>query len=284
MTTTTGSISIAQVDANRRLRKALPSRSEALAEDIGQHGLLTPIEVVGPLDDGTYRLIYGAHRLAAVKLLGWQEVPAVVHAPDTFADDAQERLREIRENLIRFELNALERAVSVAAWRDIYEAAQGKVKPGRKAKTSPDDISAKLALIGEEAVERFSASFSEAAQTAFSLSRRDVFRALKIATIPHEIRDRIADCALAGNQSELLKLAEQSADRQAQIVGMILAEPPLAATVEEAIAVIDKLPPAPKPGAWEKVSDKFSRLKQAEQHRFFNAHSDAVDLWLAKRG
>lgn len=282
MTTTAGSISTAQVDANNRLRKALPSRIEALAEDIGQRGLLTPIEVVGPLDGGAYRLIYGAHRLAAVKLLGWEEVPAVVHAPDAFADDAQERLREIRENLIRFELNALERAVSVAAWRDIYEAAQGKVTRGRK-KLSQDatisEIDPKL-----QAAQQFADTFSEAAQGALGLSKDAIYRALKIATIPHEVRDRIADCALAGNQSELLKLAEQSTDRQAQIVGMILAEPPLAATVEEAIAVIDKLPPAPKPGAWEKVSDTFSRLPTAEQHRFFDAHSDAVDLWLAKRG
>lgn len=275
-------ILLSAIDASARLRKALPSRIEALAEDIGQHGLLTPIEVVGPLDDGTYRLIYGAHRLAAVKLLGWQEVPAVVHAPDAFAGDAQKRLREIRENLIRFELNALERAVSVAAWRDIYEAAQGKVTRGRK-KLSQDatisGIDPKL-----QAAQQFADTFSEAAQGALGLSKDAIYRALKIATIPHEVRDRIADCALAGNQSELLKLAEQSADRQAQIVGMILAEPPLAATVEEAIAVIDKLPPAPKPGAWEKVSDTFSRLKPAEQHRFFDAHSDAVDLWLAKRG
>lgn len=50
-------IQLSQIDASARLRKALPSRIEALAEDIDQHGLLTPIEVVGPLDNGGYRLV-----------------------------------------------------------------------------------------------------------------------------------------------------------------------------------------------------------------------------------
>ncbi|MBL6431697.1 MAG: hypothetical protein HPM95_13250 [Alphaproteobacteria bacterium] len=125
---------------------------------------------------------------------------------------------------------------------------------------------------------------SEAAQEAFGLSARAIFRALKIATISPEIRDRIADNALAGNQSELLKLSDQSPDRQAQIVGLLLAEPPTATTVDDAVAVIDKTQPAQTPKLWEKVSDRFSRLKRSEQHRFFEAHRDAIDLWLAERG
>tara|TARA_Y100001933_G_scaffold264501_1_gene330457 strand:- start:548 stop:1393 length:846 start_codon:yes stop_codon:yes gene_type:complete len=270
-------LDLTSITADNRLRKALPARVQALAEDIDERGLLTPVEVVGPLDDEAYRLIYGAHRLAAAKLLGWTEIPAIIHAPGVFADEAETRLREIRENLIRFELNALERAVAIAAWRDIYEAAQGKVKRGGDRRKKPidkslDDQSAKFALC-----------FSEAAQAVFDMSQRAIYLALKIATISPGIRDRIAASALAGNQSELLKLADQSPDRQSQIIGMILAEPPLAASVDEAAAIIDKAP-APKPlGAWEKLSGSFSRLKVAEQRRFFEAHRDAIELWLAER-
>ncbi|MCA1242974.1 ParB N-terminal domain-containing protein [Stappia stellulata] len=277
-------LDLAAIDSTDRLRKALPARVEALAEDLDQRGLLTPIEAVGPTEEGRYRLIYGAHRLAAAKRLGWAEIPSVIHAPDAFADEATARLREIRENLMRFELNPLERAVAIAAWRDIYEAAHGKVKPGRTAKKGAEGISANLALIHEEAAERFAGGFSEAAQEAFGLSARAIFRALKIATISPEIRDRIADNALAGNQSELLKLSDQSPERQAQIVGLLLAEPPTATTVDDAVAVIDKTQPAQTPKLWEKVSDRFSRLKRSEQHRFFEAHRDAIDLWLAERG
>lgn len=268
-------LDLAAIDAPGRLRKALPARVEALAEDIDQRGLLTPIEVVGPLDGGSYRLIYGAHRLAAVRLLGWDSVPAIVHAPSAFADAAEERLRGIRENLMRFELNALERAVAIAAWRDIHEAANGKVKRGgdrRKKPVEPllDDQSAKLALC-----------FSEAAQETFGLSARAIFRALKIATIPAEIRDRIADSALADNQSELLKLADQAPNRQAQIVGLLLAEPPAAASVDEAIAIIDKVPPKQAAERWLKVSDTFSRLKTADKYRFFESHRTVIEQWLS---
>jgi len=31
------------------------------------------------------------------------------------------------------------------------------------------------------------------------------------------------------------------------------------------------------------VSDKFSRLKEAEQAAFFQAHADAIDRWLITR-
>lgn len=269
-------IQLSQIDASARLRKALPSRIEALAEDIDQHGLLTPIEVVGSLDNGGYRLVYGAHRLAAVKLLGWETIPAVVHAPDAFADTAQERLREIRENLMRFELNPLERAVAIAAWRDIYEAANGKVSRGgdRRKKQLVQDL--------DEQSAKFALCFSDAAQAAFGLSSRAIYLALKIATIPHDIRERIADSALAGNQSELLRLADQSPDRQAQIVGMILAEPPLANAVDEALAVIDKVPQRQVADPLAKISDKFCRLKRAEQYRFFELHRKAIEQWLSE--
>ncbi|WP_428700175.1 ParB N-terminal domain-containing protein [Stappia sp.] len=280
---------LAKIDASNRLRKVLPARAEALAEDFDQRGLLTPVEVVGPLEGGGYRLVYGAHRLAAVKLLGWDSIPAAVHAPDTFADEAQERLREIRENLMRFELNALERAVAIAAWRDIYEAANGQVKPGRKAKKAAEGNSANIAELQpagnlDDQSAKFALCFSDAAQAAFGLSGRAIYLALKIATVPENIRDRIAESALANNQSELLKLADQSPERQAQIVGLLLAEPPMAATVDAAIAVLDKTPAPRKSGAWEKLSDTFSRLKKTEQHRFFEAHREAVELWLAERG
>lgn len=271
----TNGVQLHKIDSSNRLRKALPVRVEALAEDIDERGLLTPIEVVGPLEDGDYRLVYGAHRLAAAKLLGWENIPALIHAPDAFADTAEERLREIRENLMRFELNALERAVAVAAWRDLYEAAHGKVARGGDRRKKPveeslDDQSAKFALC-----------FSEAAQAAFELSGRAIYLALKIATLPQEIRDRIADSALARNQSELLRLSEQSPERQVKIVGMILAEPPLAGAVDDALAIIDQVPPKQSADRWLKVSDTFSRLKKVEQYRFFETHRKVIEQWLS---
>lgn len=273
-------LDLAVIDAGDRLRKVLPARVEALAEDLDERGLLTPVEVVGPLEAGGYRLIYGAHRLAAAQRLGWTEILAVIHAPDAFAGEAETRLREIRENLMRFELNPLERAVAIAAWRDIYEAANGKVKRGRTKKSQDATISSDTPEL--EAAERFSASFKEAAQQALGLHKDAVYRALKIATISPEIRDRIADSPLAGNQSELLKLADQSPERQAQIVGLLLAEPAAAATVDDAIAILDKTPPAPAPKPWEQLCDRFARLKLADQRRFFAAHRDAIEAWLSE--
>ena len=70
-------LDLTSITADNRLRKALPARVQALAEDIDERGLLTPVEVVGPLDDEAYRLIYGAHRLAAAKLRRHDEAGAI---------------------------------------------------------------------------------------------------------------------------------------------------------------------------------------------------------------
>ena len=56
-------------------------------------------------------------------------------------------------------------------WREAYEAANGAVKPGRKAKLSQD------VTISDDAAERFAETFSVAARKAFGLDRMAISRA-----------------------------------------------------------------------------------------------------------
>ncbi len=88
-----------------------------LAESIRMYGLLQPLVVTRrerQTDDGglvvEYELISGERRLRASKLLGLQQVPAIIRA-DT--DDARVKLElAIIENLQREDLNPVERARS----------------------------------------------------------------------------------------------------------------------------------------------------------------------------
>jgi ParB family chromosome partitioning protein len=255
-----------RVPANRR--KLDPSWVETLRQDMaGGNGHMVPIEVT-PEKSG-YRLIFGGHRLAAVIANGHDEIDAIIKDPKEVATEAQIRLREIAENLIRRQLSVLDKAVDIADWRDIYDAAHATGKPGRKAKpASEEELSANFAL-----------NFSEAAQQALGISRRSVFHALKIATIPAPIRQRISLHAIADSQIDLLQLAAEPAERQVEIADLLLSAPPQATNVAEAIAVLDRAPaPVRKPG-WEKLSDDFSRLKTSEQDRFFELHADAIARW-----
>lgn len=206
------SIPLALIDVPAGRRKLDPTWVAALAENMQAVGLQQAIEVID--EGGRYRLVFGNHRLAAAAHLGWDSIPAAVKDAAAFADAAAVTLREISENFVRRQLSALDRAVDIARWRDIYEAGHRLDKGGRRKLADAEELSAKFAL-----------SFSEAAQKTFDLSRRSIFLAVKIAGIRRDVRDLIALHAIADNQSELLMLAEETGERQMLIAGLLTSEP-----------------------------------------------------------
>ena len=266
------SIEIAKIDTTGRLRPINPTWSRAMSETLERGEKLPPIEVVERGD--AYRLIAGGHRVDAHRLVGLTMIDAEVYSASAFADEAAIRLREIKENMLRFELTALDRAVHLATWKEIHEAAYTPPKRGRKSKKiDPEKLAQDSAA--------FSMSFSKAASEALRISERSIQVAVQIASgIGQEIRERIAQAPIADVASELLQLSHQDDERQTAIVDLLLAEEPQAATVAEAIAILDRIPAPAKLNGWERVSDKFSRLSQADQYRLFAAHADAIDRWL----
>lgn len=269
-------IDIAAIDASGRLRPINPTWSATLAETLAAGDRLPPIEVV-ERGDG-YRLIAGGHRLDAHRIVGRTTIEAEVYTAAAFADEAAIRLREIKENMLRFELTALDRAVHLATWKEIHEASYEPPKRGRKPKTiAPEELAQNSAA--------FAQSFSKAASDALGISERSVQVAVQIAAgIDLDVRDRIAGAPIADTASELLQLAHQIPVRQAKIVDLLLSDPPRAGSVAEAIAALDATPAPTRLTGWERVSDRFSRLNHLEQERFFQAHADAIDRWLAKKG
>ncbi|MCF1744657.1 hypothetical protein [Paradevosia shaoguanensis] len=263
------------INASDRLRRVLPDRVETFRELYRLQGQIVPIECE-MRSDGPHRLIHGAHRLAGIMAEGDTEVMALLYPEGHFGSEDEIRAREIAENVGRFPLNALEFAVSLAEWRDIYERQNRTAKPGRKRKQPVTDE------LMEEMSAEFALNFSEVAQRTLDISRRSVFNALKIATIAPAVRSAIAVHAVAGKQSDLLSLAGQHADRQQRIADLLLAGAAL--DVAGAIAVIDNIPapPAP-PQKWEALSQTFARLKTADQERFFELHQDAILRWVAGR-
>lgn len=264
-------IAIAQIDATNRLRSIDPDWVAALAEDFAAEGQLTAIEVVAKGEG--YRLVYGGHRLEAAKRLGWADIRADVQTLDAFLDESRMRLREIKENVLSRGLSVLDRAVSLAEWKAIYESAKKTAGHGGKRKGAGAAIE----------LQDFATRFSKEAAKAIGVSERSIFLAVQIATgIDKTVRERIALHPIADNQSELNQLAHEPASRQAAIASLILSDPPQAATVGEAIAVLDRLPRPRKVPTYEKLSEKFGRLKEKDQKAFFALHRDAIEAWLAE--
>jgi len=267
-----------RVPANRR--RLDPAWVATLAADMQtDNGHMVPIEVVPETTEGAkYRLIFGGHRLAAKVQLGETEIDAFIRDPKDVATDRQIRKREIAENLIRRQLSVLDRAKDIADWRDIYDAEHGTGKAGRK-KVRPVEV-----VEDDELSANFALNFSDAAQAVLGISRRSVFHALKIATIPAPVRDAISLHPVADNQSELLLLAAEKPERQEAIARLLTLEAEDAPqTVTEAISVIDRTPKPATTPKWEKVATGFAQLKEGDQHRFFELHEAAIRQWLKGR-
>ena len=77
--------------------------------------------------------------------------------------------------------------------------------------------------------------------------------------------------------------AKAQADRQAKIAEMVAAETPLAGSVAEAIAILDRRPAPARVERWQKLSNAFAALKDREQYAFFDLHEDAIRAWLDAR-
>lgn len=272
--TTHSMISLASIDTEGRLRALDPIWVEVLAEEFARDGQTEAIRVVAR--GNGFKLVKGARRIAAALQLGWSEIEARIEAEEALPDDTAVRLAEIKSNMLRSDLTALDRAVYVATWCEIYQAAQPAQKPGRKkaevAPESDEELSTKLVL-----------NWSEAAQQALKIGRMGIFRSLKIAKIDADIRARIALHPIAEVQRELLLLAELTPVRQKAAVNLLTGDPAQAGSITEALALLDHAPGAKPVPAYERLYDKFTRLKAPEKEAFFDLNADAIDVWLAKR-
>lgn len=268
-------IKIADIDRGRRLRPIDPKWSATMAERLAAGERLPPIEVVETAP-GAYRLISGGHRTEAHVLAGLTTIEADVRPASDYPSEAWVLLREAQENLVRYELTALDRAVHLSTWKDCHEEIHGAAKRGRKpVRTSEEELAQNSAA--------FAGTFSAAAAAALRISERSVQVAVQVARqIPAALRERIAHHPIADVMSELVQLSRQGADRQGRIVALILAEQ--ARTVADAVAMLDRTPQPERLAGWQKLSDGFGRLKEGDRYAFFDAHADAIDLWRAARG
>lgn len=108
------------VGLNRRPIK--PQKVAELMESIKANGLLNPITI-----DQDYKLVAGLHRLTACKMLGRDRIECTVIA---YEDAERARLAEIDENLIRSELDTLERGELWLEREQILEGLNMRARPG----------------------------------------------------------------------------------------------------------------------------------------------------------
>ncbi len=267
-------IPIADIIDTDRLRPVDEAWVAALAESIRDHGLEQPIVVRTVPDHYTQVvLVAGCHRLAAFRLLKQTEIPAIVREMST--DEA--RLVEIDENLMRRELDPLDRAVFLAERKAVYERMYPESAHGKAKKPKRNQGDGKV--ITMTTFDRFS---KDAAKRT-GLSEASVQRACRIySELGSEAIAQLRGTPIAGNQSQLLLLARMSADERRRAIEAAVAVK--AATVSAALRSVGAGRPAPNADEeqFRKLVDLWSR-SGAKARRRFLAHIGLSEADVAGR-
>lgn len=103
---------VAAIVVERRQRPVDEGKARDIARSIEHQGLLQPIGVQASDDAETYRLVYGAHRLAAMHVLGRTEIDAYL-LPEEWSDE-ECLLAELQENSARNDLTGAQRKAYAA--------------------------------------------------------------------------------------------------------------------------------------------------------------------------
>lgn len=120
-----------------------PVELESLANSISENGLIQPISVEGPFQDGSYILIDGERRLRAHKLAGMAWISAEVHSPN--GHDPQTRLKlALTANMQRADLDLIEEG---RAFRRLSDMGLTYKSIARMIGRSTGSVSIKLKLL-----------------------------------------------------------------------------------------------------------------------------------------
>ncbi|WP_051340936.1 ParB/RepB/Spo0J family partition protein [Azospirillum halopraeferens] len=236
-------VPISAIDTGFRLRAVDEGYVALLAENIRDSGRLRQPVEVRVLKGGAYRLIAGAHRLAACTKLGWEAIPAFAFE----ATEDEARLAEIDENLVRHELNPLDRATFLVERKAVYERLNPDTKAGVAGGKARQGSANEIVSFARDTAERV------------GLTDRTIQLAVKIATgLAPDVKAAVAGTPIAKVQAELLALAKLGPAEQRAVLGMLLGDAPKATSVRQAMALLTNRP--------AKVADGFVKLLTAWRH------------------
>lgn len=190
-------VSIDQIKIGPNRRPVNDEKVDQLMGSIKANGLLNPITV-----DQNFNLIAGLHRLTACRQLHLKEIECNIV---TYTDADQARLAEIDENLIRNELEPLDRAQLWLEREQILERLGLRAKPGDNQHT----------LKGSEKIARPAKTTLELAKEV-GYSERSFQLGKQIAKdITPEVKEIIKDTPLAKSTTDLLKVARAGSKERA---------------------------------------------------------------------
>ncbi|MFK0277411.1 ParB N-terminal domain-containing protein [Ensifer sp. NPDC090286] len=260
---------ISEIHIGERARPIDEDHAQAIGASMAERGQISPIMVrrtpAANKGKTPLTLVAGGHRIRGGTIIGWDELDAVVVA----ADAVEAQLLELSENLFRNELSALDRAIFVLKFRELWEEQHGKINPkgGRPAKQGHDapDIFA----AGRELAKRV--------QERFGFGPDTYKRAVRIGTHLHPaLRQALRGSDGEDDQSLLLTLAKKGPTEQAGIAVALQAEP----NIKKVMSSLKGEPPKadPQEAAFAKLVAAWKTANEDTRRRFLAHAGDSQDF------
>lgn len=243
-----------------------------LADAMREAGQLQAIRVIEH-EDGRFELSFGLQRLMAADALGWDTIRADIVAAEA-VEGGKKRISTLFENLVRSELNALDRALALSELKDMYEQLYPETKHGGDSKKNQ-------ALRDQTAKMPF---WWDAAERT-GLSERAILRSVAIAKGLTEANiTRIRGSWIARHQATLTDLSVLPYAQQTAVVDLLLKDPAEVTNVADALELLrnGKLT-KPEDKAFTKLVDTLGRLKPKAREQLFSAFETEIIAWAKAR-
>lgn len=180
------SLPVDQIEVSHRLRPVSAAGVETIVASVREIGHIANPVVVRQLrreGETLYRVLDGAHRLAAATALGWTEVPVRVFE----CTDDQARIMEIDGNLSGAELNPLDTAVFLATRKAVYERLHPETKAGVAGGLARQGSATELGSFAETTAEKFGMTARQVRKIIAAGSRLGPDEIAKLRTAPKKV-------------------------------------------------------------------------------------------------
>ncbi len=281
---------INMIEVEDRLRSVDEAAVDHIAESMEQRGQIYPIQI-RTIEPGRFRLIAGAHRIAAARKLGWTHIEAFL------VDDLEEeeaRLLEVDENLCRAELSPVDKAHFFATRKEIYQRLYPETRHGgdRKSLEYRDNINGPqwpLDPNSRDLPRNRPLSFAEDTAASTPWSPRTIKRYTRIGErLDPDLRKALSGTPVGRRLKDLERIADMDTDKQQDLLQRIQSAERQPVSLS-ALTTNPYRPSSPAKSNLDKLTALWSKTSASHRRRFIeylwnefsDAERDEFREWLA---
>lgn len=251
-------IPVASIDANGRVRPVTQAVAEQFARDMTERGQRTPIEVKRT-GKGKWKLVDGAHRLAAVKLLHGETIEAVEVKGTTLEIQRDELLAQ----LMHSELSKLERAQFLARFKAIFQDLHPETRAGGDRKTA-------------ERIKSQTLRFDQVIAARSPWAERTIQISAEIGELlSAEAVSFLRGTPFEDKQKDLEAISKLSPKTQVAVVKLLTAGKDAAPSVAAALEIVEGRTAVADDGkAMRRLVERWGRMPKAQRREWVLALGD----------